>query len=317
MIYITDNTTSYKVEGDEISRNYASGGVLTIPKNTTIAILDDISDNITFKSASNYDTWFTATLGYLYIEGELVTRENIITKFNAVANSLQGGGGGGLDCCDTVQSISDVLNNFIKNKVINVLETDADWVGCELDYFAETVEEDRLYFITDSCDDDTTGTTPSTSDYNKYKAEAQENANAVILYFDNKPKQIDYYEDGYVPARQYSGTTAYKIVIGEGITDIGQYAFSHTNQLNNLKTLVLPSTLVQMGQHTFDYAQLTSIYSFANTKPSINSYAFINVKENGTLYIPQDSTASYTSIDGLASNRAHFLGYYNWTIIEN
>lgn len=147
MIYISDNVTSIKVEGDEISRNYASGGVLTIPKNSTLAIMDDSSNTITFKSSSNYDTWFTAQLGKLYIDNELVTRDNVISKFNKIANTLSGGGGGS-DCCDTIEAINDMLSNFIENKVINVLETDGDWVGYETEYDdIEDKERNRLYFI--------------------------------------------------------------------------------------------------------------------------------------------------------------------------
>lgn len=99
MIKITDEKDNIRVEGEEISRHYPYEGILTIPKNSVLLILDEDSDMVVFKSASNYDTWFTGIIGSIYIEGELVTRDNIVDKFNAVAYSAyssSGGEGGGV-----------------------------------------------------------------------------------------------------------------------------------------------------------------------------------------------------------------------------
>lgn len=59
MIYITDEGDNIRVEGEEVSRHYPYVGVLTIPKNSVLMIMDEQSDMVVFKSASNYDTWFT------------------------------------------------------------------------------------------------------------------------------------------------------------------------------------------------------------------------------------------------------------------
>lgn len=99
MIKITDEKDNIRVEGEEISRHYPYEGILTIPKNSVLLILDEDSDMVVFKSASNYDTWFTGIIGSIQIEGELVTRDNIVDKFNAVAYSAyssSGGEGGGV-----------------------------------------------------------------------------------------------------------------------------------------------------------------------------------------------------------------------------
>lgn len=111
MVRITDLTTSVRVEGDEIARTFSNDGILTIPKNSTIIILEEASESITFKSASNLDIWFTALLGRLYVGNVLLTRENAVERLNLVFNSIPKGEGGGMsdECCET---INDKLDNL-------------------------------------------------------------------------------------------------------------------------------------------------------------------------------------------------------------
>lgn len=94
MIYITDEGDNIRVEGEEVSRHYPYTGILTIPKNSVLMVLDEKSEMVVFKSASNYDTWFTGILGSIYIECVLVTRETITDAFNAVAYSAYSSSGG-------------------------------------------------------------------------------------------------------------------------------------------------------------------------------------------------------------------------------
>lgn len=118
MIYITDEEDNIRVEGEEVSRHYPYVGVLTIPKNSVLMIMDEKSEMIVFKSASNYDTWFTGILGNIYIEGVLVTRETIVDAFNAVAYSAySSSGGGGMDdeCCSTLTSGQQTIMTMIAN----------------------------------------------------------------------------------------------------------------------------------------------------------------------------------------------------------
>lgn len=116
MIKITDEKDNIRVEGEEISRHYPYEGILTIPKNSVLLILDEDSDMVVFKSASNYDTWFTGIIGSIQIEGELVTRDNIVDKFNAVAYSAYSSSGGeGMSCCN------DLMTN--QTKILSMLES--------------------------------------------------------------------------------------------------------------------------------------------------------------------------------------------------
>lgn len=128
MIYITDEDHSIRVEGEEVSRHYPYVGVLTIPKNTVLMVLDEKSNMVVFKSASNYDTWFTGILGNIYIEGVLVTRDNIVDKFNAVAYELPSGTG---------STDVDLSNYYTKDEVDYLISTvdgeGGGGVGCCLD----------------------------------------------------------------------------------------------------------------------------------------------------------------------------------------
>lgn len=126
MIHITDQDHSVRIEGEEVSRHYPYTSVLTIPKNVILMILDENSEMVVFKSASNYDTWFTGILGNIYIQGVKVTRSNIIEKFNAVAYELPSGGGGS----------ADLSNYYTKSEVdylISTVEGGGGGVGCCLD----------------------------------------------------------------------------------------------------------------------------------------------------------------------------------------
>lgn len=119
MIYITDEVDNIRVEGEEVSRHYPYVGILTIPKNSILMILDEKSEMVVFKSSANYDTWFTGILGSIYIEGVLVTRETITDAFNAVAYSAYSSSGGGSSsdggCC------KETLSN--QTAIISMLES--------------------------------------------------------------------------------------------------------------------------------------------------------------------------------------------------
>ena len=129
MIKITSTNDVIIVEGDELTRHYPNNGTLVIPKNSTIVLLDESSEMVLFKSASNYDTLFTGILGSISIEDEIVTRDNIIEKFNAISNVIVGGN---VDLFEVVQSLP--TENISDNKVYLVMDSNGSEGNTYVEY---------------------------------------------------------------------------------------------------------------------------------------------------------------------------------------
>ena len=92
LLKITDLGSGIMVQGTN-NVLYPDNATLTYPYNSIIVITDE-SNIATFRSASNNDVLFSGLLGKIEIGGEIVTKENINTKFDAIANKESGGGGG-------------------------------------------------------------------------------------------------------------------------------------------------------------------------------------------------------------------------------
>lgn len=91
LLKITDLGSGIMVQGTN-NVLYPDNATLTYPYNSIIVITDE-SNIATFRSASNNDVLFSGLLGKIEIGGEIVTKENINTKFDAIANKESGGGG--------------------------------------------------------------------------------------------------------------------------------------------------------------------------------------------------------------------------------
>lgn len=88
MIKIVKLTNGFKVEGiDNVL--YPDNGTLVFGSNTVILVTDE-SDMVTFRSASNFDVLFSGLIQNITIDGQSVTKDNIVEKFQAVANVAQG-----------------------------------------------------------------------------------------------------------------------------------------------------------------------------------------------------------------------------------
>lgn len=94
MINIIENEdkSGLIISGDELARSFHQGGILSAPKNSILMIMDEDTEMLSFKSAFNYDTFFTALLGDTYIDGVQLNRDNAIELFNEISNRLSGGG---------------------------------------------------------------------------------------------------------------------------------------------------------------------------------------------------------------------------------
>lgn len=88
MIKIVKLNNGFKVEGiDNVL--YPDNGTLVFGPKTVILVTDE-SDMVTFRSASNFDVLFSGLIENITIDGENVTKDNIVEKFQAIANVEQG-----------------------------------------------------------------------------------------------------------------------------------------------------------------------------------------------------------------------------------
>ena len=93
MIKISKQNNSLIVEGiDNVF--YPNNGDNSYPLNSLIVVTDN-SEMATFRSVATNDVLFSGLIQNITINGEAVTKDNIIQKFDAVSNSSTGGGGGG------------------------------------------------------------------------------------------------------------------------------------------------------------------------------------------------------------------------------
>ena len=90
-LFINSTEQGFTVRG--VANNFfPDNATLAYPANSVILITDE-SDMATFRSASNYDVLFSALIKDININGERVTKDNIIETFNEAANKPSGGGG--------------------------------------------------------------------------------------------------------------------------------------------------------------------------------------------------------------------------------
>ena len=102
MIKINKVNNSLTVEGvDNVF--YPNNGDNSYPLNSLIVVTDN-SDMATFRSVATNDVLFSGLINNITINGEAVTKDNIINKFDAVSNSSTGGGGGSVDAYTKTES---------------------------------------------------------------------------------------------------------------------------------------------------------------------------------------------------------------------
>lgn len=100
MLIITKENNSIKVVGQN-NPTYPYSGTLVYPLNS-VTVVTDQSDMAVFRSALNNDVLFTGLIDNITIAGSPVTKEDIGTKFGAIANSSGSGGGGTGGAVDSV-----------------------------------------------------------------------------------------------------------------------------------------------------------------------------------------------------------------------
>lgn len=136
-------------------------------------------------------------------------------------------------------------------------------------------------------------------------------------------------------------TSITSITIPNSVTSIGDYAFDYCNGLTSIglvgsgASLEIPNNITSIGNYAFaessglvsvvlpnftsigisvfyNCTSLISITSNATTAPTISSSTFFSINQNGTLYVPTGSSG----YDVWMSTGEYYLGFYNWTKIE-
>ena len=135
MIKISKQNNSLIVEGiDNVF--YPNNGDNSYPLNSLIVVTDN-SDMATFRSVATNDVLFSGLINNITINGEAVTKDNIIQKFDAVSNSSTGGGGGGTVDAYTKEEAD---NKFASKDELTNVQTVANDADTKVDALTPRVE---------------------------------------------------------------------------------------------------------------------------------------------------------------------------------
>lgn len=132
MIKISKQNNSLIVEGIE-NAFYINNGDNSYPLNSLIVVTDK-SDMATFRSVATNDVLFSGLINNITINGEVVTKDNIIAKFDAVSNSSTGGG--------TVDAYTkeEADNKFASKDELTNVQTVANDADTKVDALTPRVE---------------------------------------------------------------------------------------------------------------------------------------------------------------------------------
>ena len=86
------------------------------------------------------------------------------------------------------------------------------------------------------------------------------------------------------------------IQIPNGVTSIGDGAFSYCSELTNA---TIPNSVTSIGNYPFSYcSMLTSVTVEATTPPTLGSSVFSGTHANLVIYVPAESVDTYKAASG-------------------
>ena len=93
----------------------------------------------------------------------------------------------------------------------------------------------------------------------------------------------------------YSACTLLDLSRVSGISQVPSYAFDYTN----IKSVYLPASIEKIGNRAFyECKQLSSLFVYAMTPPTLESNVFTNVSEDLVVYVPAAAIAQYQEASG-------------------
>lgn len=113
-------------------------------------------------------------------------------------------------------------------------------------------------------------------------------------------------------AFEYNSRLTEPVIIPEGVTTLGSYAF---DRCSTLSSIILPSTLATIGNSAFKNCYgLTNLVCNATMPPIVGSGAFDGVaKDNFTLQVPEAAVSRYQTASGWNEFK-RISAYYDFSI---
>ena len=109
----------------------------------------------------------------------------------------------------------------------------------------------------------------------------------AVLTISGKGKMYDYSYDNRAPWDNYNKRIIKRIIIGDGITTIGGYAF---RDCSNLTSVTIPNSITTIGVAAFaDCSALTSV-TIPNSVTTIGEAAFVSCRALTSVTIPNSVT---------------------------
>lgn len=135
MINITKSGSAVLITSNNYVQFPFQDGILSVPQNTLTYTLEKESDYITFRSASNNDVLFAASLNQITINDQAVSRETFVDMFNEVAYTEASSGGSGGITSET-------------DPIFSAWKDTAFWQGTQAEYDAlATKNPNTTYYI--------------------------------------------------------------------------------------------------------------------------------------------------------------------------
>ena len=174
-----------------------------------------------------------------------------------------------------------------------------EWCEITFGYYNSDLLNASIYCNASAEDVPEDGSNPDNSGN---KLEWNVNKSTGTLYI-NGTGAMDNYSGNVAPWYIYQSQVN-TIVIGEGITSVGDYAFY---DFVSVTDVILPESMINIGDHAFEDCEILEYINFGNKLKTIGDYAFCNCDNLRDVTIPN-------SVISLGASAFSFSGVENLSI---